>query len=64
MSDYIYNLYDGLLKAGWRMNDIDEMDILGYLHLRAWAIRKEKEPKKRYIDEIWQQPGKAAVTVR
>ena len=46
------------------MMDIDEMDILGYLHLRAWAIKKEKEPKKRYIDEIWQQPGKAAVTVR
>ena len=40
------------------MKDIDEMDMLGYLSLRAWASRKEDEaahakPPKRYIDEIW-----------
>ena len=38
------------------MQEIDEMDILGYLRLRAWHARqeqKQKEPVRRYIDEVW-----------
>ncbi len=38
------------------MKDIDDMDMVGYLELRAWnarRIQKEKEPKQRYIDEVW-----------
>ena len=38
------------------MRDIDEMDILGYLMIRAWKAKREhekKQPVHRYIDEVW-----------
>ena len=44
------------MKAGWTMSDIDGMDMIGCLKIRAWEARKEKKknaPKKAYIDEIW-----------
>ena len=40
------------------MREIDEMDMLGVLKVRAWNSNKERkkaEPKPRYIDEVW--PG-------
>lgn len=45
--------YNELLKNGWKMDEIDRMDMLGYLKVRAWALNKEKEAPKKYIDEIW-----------
>ena len=39
------------------MKEIDEMDMLGFLHIRAGSASREKEkkvPKQRYIDEVWQ----------
>lgn len=38
------------------MDEIDRMDMLGFLRIRAWNARyeqKKKEPKPRYIDEVW-----------
>jgi hypothetical protein len=38
------------------MRDIDEMDMLGYLKVRAWKAKREHEkqqPVRRYIDEVW-----------
>ena len=38
------------------MQEIDEMDMPGFLHVRAWKANWEKEnkkPRKRYIDEVW-----------
>ena len=38
------------------MTEIDEMDILGFLRLRAWDAQREKkkkEPRKSYIDLVW-----------
>ncbi len=38
------------------MREIDQMDMLGFLRIRAWNARKEqkkKEPKRAYIDEVW-----------
>ena len=46
------------MKNGWRMHEIDNMDMLGFLRLRAWDAQREhkkREPKKRFIDEVW--PG-------
>lgn len=40
------------------MAEIDQMDLLGFLRIRAWnAKRKEKQkkPQPRWIDEVW--PG-------
>ena len=37
---------------------IDEMDMLGFLRLRAWDATREQEkkkPRQRFIDEVW--PG-------
>lgn len=39
------------------MKEIDEMDMLGFLHIRAWNASREKDkktPKPRYIDEVWE----------
>lgn len=38
------------------MCDIDGMDMIGYLKIRAWNARraqKKKAPRQRYIDEVW-----------
>jgi len=38
------------------MRDIDEMDMLGFLKLRAWDVQQEhkkKEPRRTFIDEVW-----------
>lgn len=38
------------------MNEIDSMDMLGFLGVRAWNVRKEKkkkEPRRVFIDEVW-----------
>ena len=46
------------MKNGWRMKEIDEMDMLGSLRLRAWDAQREaekKKPRQRFIDEVW--PG-------
>ena len=40
------------------MKDIDEMDMVGYIHLRAWNAVSEKrknEPRPNTIDNVW--PG-------
>jgi hypothetical protein len=38
------------------MNEIDSMDMLGFLRIRAWNARKEqrkKQPRRLCIDEVW-----------
>ena len=38
------------------MTEIDQTDLLGFLHVRAWNARREKkmkEPQRRFIDEVW-----------
>ncbi len=40
------------------MKEIDEMDILGFLQVRAWNAKKnhrKKEPPPGFIDNVW--PG-------
>ena len=48
--------YNSLLEGGWRMSEIDDMDMLGFLSIRAWNAQREKkkkEPRRAYIDEVW-----------
>lgn len=35
------------------MRDIDDMDMIGFLKVRAYKARQEKEARKGYIDQIW-----------
>ena len=58
LPDFIYSTYNSLLEGGWRMDEIDRMDLPGFLRIRAWNARQEqkkKAPRRRYIDEVW--PG-------
>ena len=58
LPDFIYSTYNSLLESGWRMDEIDRMDMPGFLRVRAWHARREqdkKKPRRRYIDEVW--PG-------
>ena len=58
LPDFIYSTYNSLLEGGWRMAEIDQTDLLGFLRVRAWNARKQKkqaEPKPGYIDAVW--PG-------
>ena len=44
------------------MREIDEMDMIGFLKIRAWEARKEKkasEPKRMFIDEVWKMEANA-----
>ena len=48
--------YNSLLEGGWRMSEIDSMDMLGFLGVRASNARKEKkkkETRRAFIDEVW-----------
>lgn len=56
LSDFIYGVYSDLMAGGWKMGEIDGMDIAGFLKVRAWEARREKkkkEPRRAYIDEVW-----------
>ena len=38
------------------LKEIDEMDMLGFLRLRAWDAQREaekKKPRRAFIDEVW-----------
>ena len=44
------------LESGWRMDEIDRMDMPGFLKIRAWNAKQEqkkRKPRQRYIDEVW-----------
>ncbi len=45
LPEYIYATYNELMKNGWRMKEIDEMDMLGFLRLRAWDATREQGRK-------------------
>ena len=56
LPEFIYSTYNSLLESGWRMDEIDRMDMPGFLKIRAWNARQEqkkKAPRQRYIDEVW-----------
>ena len=56
LHDCICSTYNSLLESGWHMKDIDDMDFLGFLKIRAWKANKDsddKKPRKAYIDEVW-----------
>ena len=58
LPESIYATCNELMKNGWRMKEIDEMDMLGFLRLRARdAVREQekKKPRQRFSDEVW--PG-------
>ena len=56
LTEYIYATYNELMKKGWRMKEIDKMDPLGFLRLRAWDVQREqgkKKPRHACMDEVW-----------
>ena len=63
LPEFIYSTYNSLLESGWRMDEIDRMDMPGFF--RSPGVEgesreaKHKEPRRRYIDEVWKdmRPG-------
>ncbi len=58
LPEYIYTTYNSLLENGWHMREIDEMDMVGYIRMRAWNAswkRQKNEPRRTTIDRVW--PG-------
>lgn len=56
LPDFIYSTYNSLLEGGWRMAEIDQTDLLGFLRIRAWNANRKKAasaPKPSYIDTVW-----------
>jgi len=52
--------YNELLKSGWHMDEIDRMDMPGFLRIRAWALKREKAesaPKPAFIEDVWPMQG-------
>jgi hypothetical protein len=41
------------MKNGWRMKEIDEMDMLGFLRLRAWDAQREQEKKSCHMKGVF-----------
>ena len=44
------------MESGWKFDEIDRMDMLGFLRIRAWSAKREcqkKEPRRAFIDEVW-----------
>lgn len=38
------------------MSEIDNMDMVGFLRIRAWDARQtaiREQPKPAYIDQVW-----------
>ena len=64
LPEFIYSTYNSLLESGWRMDEIDCMDMPGFLKMRAWNAKQEqkkKEPRQRYIDEVWSSLSPSAM---
>ena len=56
LPDFIYSTYTSLLEGGWRMTEIDQADLLGYLRIQAWNAKKKhptEEQSKAFIDTVW-----------
>jgi hypothetical protein len=43
--------YDALLLGGWKMNEIDDMDFLGYIDVLVWRAKRDNAVKIISIDE-------------
>jgi len=41
LRDWIQEMYLGLMDDGWKLNDIDEMDLYWYIDLLLYKASKE-----------------------
>lgn len=44
-------MYLGLMKDGWTMNDVDNMDLYYYLDLLSYQANKEVRTQSNALDE-------------
>lgn len=46
-------MYLNLIQAGWKLHEIDHMDIVFYMRLQAHALKgKKPENQTVYIDQL------------
>ena len=46
LPEFIYSTYNSLLESGWRMDEIDRMDMPGFFRVRAWKASRGGETKR------------------
>jgi len=51
LRDWIREIYINLLKDGWRLNDVDEMDLGFYLDLINYENEKKYITQSNALDE-------------
>ena len=57
LPEFIYSTYNSLLESGWRMDEIDRMDMPGFFRVRAWKASREAN-KKGPADAISTRSGR------
>ena len=50
-SDWLKEMYLGLLKDGWTMNDIETMDLYRYLELLSYEANKAIKTQSNALDD-------------
>ena len=50
-SDWLKEMYLGLLEKGWTLNDIDEMDLYYYLDLLSYEANKGARKQSTELDD-------------
>jgi len=46
------NTYLNLLEQEWKMNDIDNMDIIYYFELMLYKLEKKESEQTGFIDNV------------
>jgi hypothetical protein len=49
--DWLKEIYLGLFNDGWKLNDIDEMDIFYYLDLTSYDANKKVKSDIKMLDD-------------
>jgi hypothetical protein len=48
----VNELYLNLIQQGWKLHEIDQMDMVFYMRLYAHVAKKQQKEEKVYIDQI------------
>lgn len=50
--EFVMRLYGQLLKQGWRMGEIDECDLIGFVRVMGFEAEGDALPREGMIDEL------------
>lgn len=50
--DFINDLYSRLMEEGYKIHEIDQMDMRQFMEVLAHRYKDAKKPKAQYIDQL------------